>query len=90
MKTTTLVTLILLLIFELAIAKVHVQGHRGARAVFPESTLEGFHYALSLGIDFLEFDLAASKDMQVIISHNLTVNTTLCRFDQRTAFHFLL
>ena len=49
MKTATLVTLILLLIFELAIAKIHVQGPRGARAVFPESTLEGFHYALSLG-----------------------------------------
>ena len=38
----------------------------------------------------MEFDLAVSKDVQVIISHNLTVNTTLCRFDQEQTPFFTL
>ena len=63
-------------------AKIHVQGHRGARAVFPENTIEGFDYALNLGVEVLELDLVVSKDKQVVISHDPVVNTTLCRFDR--------
>lgn len=82
MRLFILVIPALLLISIFAIAQIHVHGHRGVRTVFPQSTLEGFDYGLSLGVDFLEFDLVVSKDRRVIISHDLTVNTTLCHFDQ--------
>ena len=51
-------------------AKINIHGHRGARARLPENTLEGFKYAMGLGIEVLELDLAISKDRQVIIAHD--------------------
>ena len=38
--------------------KIEVQGHRGARTVLPENTLAAFEYAMQIGVDTLEFDLA--------------------------------
>jgi len=39
-----------------------VHGHRGARAVLPENTLAGFQYAISVGADFVELDVAITAD----------------------------
>ena len=35
-----------------------LQGHRGARGLAPENTLEAFRTALSIGVTTLELDLA--------------------------------
>ena len=47
-----------------------LQGHRGARGLMPENTLPAFAKALSIGVTTLELDLAVTKDLQVVVSHN--------------------
>jgi len=63
----------------LASAKIEVQGHRGARAVLPENTLAAMDYALAIGVDTLELDLAVTKDNILVLSHDPVLNKTLCR-----------
>lgn len=58
---------------------IEVQGHRGARAARPENTLPAFEYALKVGVDTLELDLAVTKDDVLVVSHDPFVNPTLCR-----------
>ena len=47
-----------------------VHGHRGARGVLPENTLPAFTYAISVGADFLEMDVAVTRDDVVVVSHD--------------------
>ncbi len=47
-----------------------LQGHRGARGLMPENTLPGFASALGIGVTTLELDLAVTRDLQVVVSHN--------------------
>jgi glycerophosphoryl diester phosphodiesterase len=47
-----------------------VHGHRGARAVLPENTLAGFQYAIAVGADAIEMDVAATLDDVPVISHD--------------------
>jgi len=49
---------------------VLVQGHRGARARRPENTLAAFDYALEVGVDVLELDLAITSDGVLVVSHD--------------------
>jgi glycerophosphoryl diester phosphodiesterase len=56
-----------------------VHGHRGARAVMPENTLPAFQYAIREGADFIELDLAVTKDNILVVSHDLETNDTICR-----------
>ncbi|MBM3810733.1 MAG: glycerophosphodiester phosphodiesterase [Acidimicrobiia bacterium] len=60
-------------------AEILVHGHRGARAVLPENTIPAFEYAISLGVDVLELDLAVTKDNVVVASHDPTMNEKFCR-----------
>lgn len=57
---------------------IEVQGHRGARAVLPENTLAAFSYALSIGVDTLEMDLAVTEDDQVVVTHDLILDRKIC------------
>lgn len=70
----------LLLLASTAFAAPHVSvhGHRGARAVRPENTLPAFEYALRVGVDVLEFDLAVTRDDVVVVSHDPHVNLEIC------------
>jgi glycerophosphoryl diester phosphodiesterase len=47
-----------------------LQGHRGARGLFPENTLEGFEATLALGVTTLEMDLAMSADRILVVHHD--------------------
>jgi glycerophosphoryl diester phosphodiesterase len=47
-----------------------VHGHRGARAVLPENTLAAFEYAISAGADYIEMDVAVTRDDVPVISHD--------------------
>lgn len=58
--------------------KVDVQGHRGARAVYPENSIEGFIYALEQGVTTLEMDVVITKDSQVILSHEPWIGFEIC------------
>jgi len=58
---------------------VEVQGHRGARGLWPENSLRAFAAALSIGVDVLELDVVLSKDGQVVVSHNPAPNPEITR-----------
>jgi glycerophosphoryl diester phosphodiesterase len=55
-----------------------VHGHRGARARRPENTLPAFRYAIGEGVDFLELDVAVTKDNVLVVSHDPLMNATIC------------
>jgi glycerophosphoryl diester phosphodiesterase len=59
--------------------KILVHGHRGARAVRPENTLLAFEYAVEIGVDVLELDMAVTRDNVVVVSHDLEMNRKICR-----------
>ena len=56
-----------------------LQGHRGARGLAPENTLEGFALALSIGVSTLELDLGMSKDGVVVVHHDIWLNPDTTR-----------
>ncbi|MEH7331985.1 glycerophosphodiester phosphodiesterase family protein [Neobacillus drentensis] len=51
-------------------------GHRGAAGYCPENTFASFNKALELGVDFLEIDIQMTRDGELIIIHDPTVNRT--------------
>ncbi|WP_163833930.1 glycerophosphodiester phosphodiesterase [Spartinivicinus ruber] len=51
-------------------------GHRGARDEAPENTIAGFKHGISLGILDFELDLRLSKDGQLVVIHDATVDRT--------------
>ncbi|WP_160720385.1 glycerophosphodiester phosphodiesterase [Bacillus sp. USDA818B3_A] len=51
-------------------------GHRGAAGYCPENTFASFHKALLLGVDFLELDVQMTKDGELVVIHDPTVNRT--------------
>lgn len=53
-----------------------VIGHRGNRAHAPENTLESLAQALELGVDAVEFDLRVSRDGQLVVMHDPTLERT--------------
>jgi glycerophosphoryl diester phosphodiesterase len=61
-----------------AAPRIQVHGHRGARALRPENTIPAFQYAIQAGVDFLEMDVAVTKDNVLVISHNPHINAEIC------------
>jgi len=57
---------------------IEVHGHRGARALRPENTIAAFDYALSVGVDTLEFDVGVTKDNVLVVTHDQTLNPKIC------------
>ena len=51
-----------------------LQGHRGARALWPENTLAGFAHALEIGVTTLELDCGVTADGVVVVSHDRLLN----------------
>jgi glycerophosphoryl diester phosphodiesterase len=68
---------------------VDIYGHRGARGVFPENTLEGFIYAASLGIHGIEMDVVISADKKVVVSHEPWMNPKTCTRPDNSKVGFL-
>lgn len=54
-----------------------LQGHRGARGLFPENTIPAFRKALELGVTTLEMDIVISQDNVVVVSHDPWFNPLL-------------
>ncbi len=74
----TLLWLLLLSMSLNAAPRILVHGHRGARAIFPENTIPAFTYAIQAGVDFLEMDVAVTKDNVLVISHDPHINGQIC------------
>ena len=51
-------------------------AHRGASAYAPEHTLDAYRLALEQGADYVEQDLAVSKDGVLVCIHDLTLDRT--------------
>jgi glycerophosphoryl diester phosphodiesterase len=54
-------------------APFKVFAHRGFRGLHPENTIRGLQKALAYGA-ILEFDLAITRDKQVVVSHDAVLN----------------
>lgn len=51
-------------------------AHRGASAIAPENTMAGFEKALELGADALELDLHLTRDNELVVIHDHTLDRT--------------
>ncbi|HEY0244983.1 MAG TPA: glycerophosphodiester phosphodiesterase family protein [Mucilaginibacter sp.] len=80
MKTNQLLFAILLLqaitFCATAQNKVMITAHRGDWRNAPENSLLGFTYAADMGADIVELDLKKTKDGEIVIMHDETINRT--------------
>jgi glycerophosphoryl diester phosphodiesterase len=53
-----------------------IYAHRGASAYAPENTLEAFRMAMEMGADGVELDVHLSKDGELMVIHDDTVDRT--------------
>jgi len=53
-----------------------VIGHRGCCQFAPENTLPSFKLAIDAGVDFVELDYHYSKDQQLVVIHDATLDRT--------------
>lgn len=51
-------------------------GHRGTRVDFDENTIGAFKKAIEYGADYIEFDIHKTKDGQLIVMHDKSLNRT--------------
>ncbi len=51
-------------------------AHRGAMATHPENTVPAFQEAIRLGAHMIEFDVQLSRDGELVLMHDATVDRT--------------
>lgn len=56
-----------------------IQGHRGARGLYPENSIPAFIGAVKLGVNTIELDVVITKDNKVLVSHDPYMNENFCR-----------
>lgn len=54
-----------------------VFGHRGCKGLAPENTLIGFQKAIDLGLDGIELDVHLTKDHEVVVYHDIKLNSNM-------------
>jgi len=59
-----------------SLRKILIIGHRGARGIEPENTIRSFKKALELCVDYIECDVHLTKDNQIVLMHDHTVERT--------------
>ena len=74
-KTVTALLVVILMPFKSYGQKI-VIAHRGASGYLPEHTLEAKAMAYAQGAHFIEQDLVMTKDDELIVLHDLTLNRT--------------
>lgn len=58
---------------------IDLQGHRGARWIFPENSLVGFEWAMKNGVTTLELDVVVTRDGVLVVSHDPALNPDITR-----------
>jgi glycerophosphoryl diester phosphodiesterase len=53
------------------VTRPFVIAHRGAAAEAPENTLPAFERAIEVGADFVEFDVHARPDGELVVTHEM-------------------
>lgn len=56
-----------------------LEGHRGARGLHPENTLEGFRATIAIGVTTLETDVAMTADGVAVTCHDPHLNPDITR-----------
>src|SRR5262245_23264812 len=60
-------------------ARLDYEGHRGARGLRPENTLDAFARGLELGVDTLEMDVMFTADDVLVVHHDERLNKDITR-----------
>ena len=53
-----------------------IAAHRGGALLWPENSLTAFRSALALGVDLVELDVHLSRDGEVVVIHDPTLERT--------------
>lgn len=61
---------------EFSLPERGICAHRGANATHPENTLSAIKEAVRLGAHMIEFDVRMTKDFQLVVIHDETVDRT--------------
>ncbi len=56
-----------------------LQGHRGARGLFPENTVGGFAAVRALGVDAIELDVGITRDGVAAVFHDIALGGDVVR-----------
>lgn len=56
-----------------------LQGHRGARGLYPENSLAAFEAAVELGVTTLELDVGLTRDGILVVHHDRRLNPERAR-----------
>lgn len=56
--------------------RITVTGHRGAAAIAPENTMQSVQKAILLGVDRVEIDVHQTKDGEIVVIHDHTLDRT--------------
>ena len=64
-------------------SQFQLQGHRGARGLFPENTIEGFRSGLAMGLRWFEIDVGVLRDGAVVVHHDVALNPDIASMDGR-------
>jgi glycerophosphoryl diester phosphodiesterase len=54
-------------------------GHRGARGLVDENTLESLRKGIALGIEMVEFDVHLTRDKKFVLMHDETIDRTTAK-----------
>lgn len=66
---------------------VYIIAHRGASGYRPENTIAAFDKAIELNADYIELDVQMSKDGELVVIHDRTVNRTTNGFGSIKDLH---
>ena len=61
---------------------IKIYGHRGARGVLPENTLDSFQYLFDNSINAYETDILISKDSIPVITHDFHLDPSLTKDEE--------
>lgn len=78
-RTGGLVAALVALLGAAGQARFDLQGHRGARGLHPENTLEGFLEALAIGVTTLEMDVGMTRDGVMVVHHDVALHPDVAR-----------
>ena len=53
---------------------ITIVGHRGVAGQYPENTLVSIQAAIDMGLEWIEVDVQPTKDMQLVICHDHTID----------------
>ena len=59
--------------------RAQIYAHMAGRGLMPEQTMPAYRHALRLGVDYVDMDIAMTKDGVIVITHDLILNQNLTR-----------